>query len=345
MASILETMLKEKKGDEIVKLDAVKIVEDLFRDLMDREKDVLVRRFGLGGDKKETLERIGQIHQLTRERVRQIESSSLKKIKKLETFVTSLTVLKQAVGELLEDHGGLMRKDYLLDILTVFCLEIVNEDHEGVSEKERVLYRNHFDFIMSKMLSEEFDLLSDSEKFNSSFKLKDKDTEAFESLADDLLAKVDNLKKTLNTEELVDLLKQLDSYNKYQEQLQSGNSSNIFEVFKSEAFPDKAEIINNNKVLYSLMQAVKNIERNKFGHWGIADWQEVKPKTINDKIFLILKNAGEPLHFTEIAKRINEIKFDKKMANPATVHNELILDQRYVLTGRGMYGLKEWQNR
>jgi len=91
------------------------------------------------------------------------------------------------------------------------------------------------------------------------------------------------------------------------------------------------------------MQAVKNLEQNKYGDWGIADWQEIKPKTVNDKIYLILKHEGKPLHFTEIANKINEIKFDKKKANAATVHNELILDGRYVLISRGTYGLKEWQ--
>ena len=48
------------------------------------------------------------------------------------------------------------------------------------------------------------------------------------------------------------------------------------------------------------------------------------------------------MHFAEIADRINKIEFDKKKANAATVHNELILDNKYVLVGRGLYGLKEW---
>ena len=48
------------------------------------------------------------------------------------------------------------------------------------------------------------------------------------------------------------------------------------------------------------------------------------------------------MHFTEIANKINKISFDKKKANAATVHNELILDKKYVLVGRGLYGLNEW---
>lgn len=343
MESIFETLIEEKRGEEASKLDAISIVSSLFGDLMDREKDVLVRRFGLNGDKKETLEKIGKIHQLTRERVRQIESSSLKKIKKLDSLEENLAVLKEVVETLLDQHGGLMRRDYLLDILTVACLEIIDGKKEN-DEKERSTYRNHFDFLLSRVLNNDFELLSESEKFNSSLKLKETSTEHLEALAEDLMAKIETFKKTLSTEELLQLLKDLDSYNQYQEKLKKEKEVDLFKILKSQTFPDKAEIINSNKILYSLMQAIKNLERNKFGYWGIASWHEIKPKTINDKIFLVLKNAGEPLHFTEIARRINEVGFDKKTANPATVHNELILDNRYILTGRGMYGLKEWNN-
>ena len=59
-------------------------------------------------------------------------------------------------------------------------------------------------------------------------------------------------------------------------------------------------------------------------------------------IYLVLKKSGKPMHFTEIAKAINDTKFDEKIAYPATVHNELILDKRFVLVGRGVYALREW---
>ena len=39
---------------------------------------------------------------------------------------------------------------------------------------------------------------------------------------------------------------------------------------------------------------------------------------------------------------INEAAFDHKQANPQTVHNELIKDERFVLVGRGLYGLVDW---
>jgi DUF2075 family protein len=59
----------------------------------------------------------------------------------------------------------------------------------------------------------------------------------------------------------------------------------------------------------------------------------------------VLKYYDKAMHFTEIAEKINEIKFDKKIANAATIHNELILDDRYELVGRGLYGLKTWREQ
>jgi len=344
MENLLEKMIKEEKSEELARLDAINIVNSLFSELLDREKDILSRRFGLKGDKGETLEKIGTLHKLTRERVRQIEAASIKKIKKLETLESSLAVLKETVQGLLNEHGGLIRRDYLLDILTVMALELNNENsvNDPDYEKNRASYRNHFNFLISKLMGDDLEIVENHDQFNPSFKLKTEEVGHLEELADDLLKKVETLKKTYTTEELLDLLKKLDSYNKHQVKLGLGGQSDISPVFKSQVFPDKADLINNNKILYSLMQAVKNLEQNKYGEWGIAGWEEIKPKTVNDKIYLILKHEAKPLHFTEIAKRINEMKFDKKTANAATVHNELILDDRYVLISRGTYGLKEW---
>lgn len=341
MENILEQMVKEEKRDEITHLNAVNIVNNLFSELLERERDVLSRRFGLNGGKSETLEKIGQMHRLTRERVRQIESASIRKIKKLESLESYLGLLKTTIAKLLEEHGGLVSRDYLLDILTVYTLEIGSNGTEA-DDDTKSLYRNHFDFLISKLLEDDLELVKNSDKFNPSYKLKSYETDYLEELAEDLINKIDNIKKTLTTEELLEMLKSLDTYNKYHEKI-NNSSSDITKVFKSKTFVDKGEIINQNKILYSLMQALRNLERNKFGYWGRADSHEIRPKTINDKIYLVLKNEKKPMHFTEIASKINEIKFDNKKANPATVHNELILDNRYVLTGRGMYGLKEWQ--
>jgi hypothetical protein len=345
MDNLLEKIIKEKKEQELIRLDGVSIVNSLFTELLDREKDILSRRFGLKGSKGETLEKIGSLHKLTRERVRQIESASIKKIKKLEKLEESISTLKEVVQGLLSEHGGLIRRDYLLDILTVICLEIngTSSGSEAEQETDRQSYRNHFNFLISRLMNDDLELVDSSEHFNPSFKVKDAEVGHLSELAQDVVGKVDGLKKTLKTEELIDLLKKLDSYSKHQSKLDPATKSDISQIFESQIFPDSAALINDNKTLYSLLQAIKNLEQNKYGEWGMAQWSEIKPKTVNDKIYLILKHEGKPLHFTEIAKKINGMKFDKKTANAATVHNELILDNRYILVSRGTYGLKDWQ--
>ena len=49
--------------------------------LDEREKDVLMRRFGVGYDEEETLADVSAKYGISRERVRQIEVSALRKLK------------------------------------------------------------------------------------------------------------------------------------------------------------------------------------------------------------------------------------------------------------------------
>ena len=56
-------------------------VESALRSLDEREKDVLILRFGLLDGVQRTLEEVGQHFNLTRERVRQIEMKALKKLR------------------------------------------------------------------------------------------------------------------------------------------------------------------------------------------------------------------------------------------------------------------------
>src|SRR5665811_1865718 len=154
MENILEKIIQEK-GTENTRLDAISIVSNLFSELMDRERDVLTRRFGLKGEKGETLEKIGGLHKLTRERVRQIEAASIRKIKKLHNLEEYISNLKSTVHQLMAEHGGLIRRDFLLDILTVIALEMRSDKNEGHSVSDEILrqsYKNHFDFILSQLM-------------------------------------------------------------------------------------------------------------------------------------------------------------------------------------------------
>lgn len=338
--SILDQIISNQQAEAVARLDAVEIITNLFNELDKRERDVLISRFGLrAAGEKEILEKIGQRHKLTRERIRQIETAGLKRLGQIESSAGYLNGLKNIIINLLEEHGGLMEKEYLFNNLVNFSIGGVKD---GVNE---IKYKRHFDFLISKLLSDEFAIISGSEYFKESFKLKYRSLEHLEALAKELLEKIQEIKKIFTTEELINLAKGLLAYKSNQEKFSSSGNLDISETLTSGSFKESAEVINGNKVIYSILVAAKKIEQNKFGFWGISDWREIKPKTINDKIYLILKNSGQPLHFAEIADRINQINFDEKKAHAATVHNELILDEKYILVGRGLYGLREWGYR
>ncbi len=84
----------------------------------------------------------------------------------------------------------------------------------------------------------------------------------------------------------------------------------------------------------------KRLGKNPLGEWGRMDSPHVRIKNTRDFAYLTLKRHGSPMHFTEVAKGIERL-FGRE-THPATTHNELIKDGRFVLVGRGLYALKEW---
>jgi hypothetical protein len=101
-----------------------------------------------------------------------------------------------------------------------------------------------------------------------------------------------------------------------------------------------AEEYRTEEILTRWLKLSKTIGKNQLNEWGKSDSPHIKARGIKDYAFLVLRKAGKPLHFRDVAKEINKL-FDKE-AHIATTHNELIKDSRFVLVGRGMYGLREW---
>jgi hypothetical protein len=94
--------------------------------------------------------------------------------------------------------------------------------------------------------------------------------------------------------------------------------------------------------IQAVLSVCKDMGTNIYGRVGLSAWPEIRPKGVRDKAYLVMKKAAKPQHFTDIAKLINQAKFDAKKVNVQTVHNELIKDKRFVLVGRGLYALTEW---
>jgi RNA polymerase primary sigma factor len=92
----LQDLIKDEVSpspyDRVLTTEISQRLADILDTLTAKEALVIKMRFGLGGAKESTLEEIGSIMGITRERVRQIESQALKKLrypdrlKKLQTL-------------------------------------------------------------------------------------------------------------------------------------------------------------------------------------------------------------------------------------------------------------------
>ncbi len=285
-------------------IDLESIVKVLFAGLTDRETGVIGGRYALDGGRIKTLEEIGKHYGVTRERIRQVENATIKKLKNSEVLGKVIEPVKNVIRNLLLEYGGVMHEQYLVDRLVA--------DAEAGDVKKNILI-----FLLRNFTQDSFNCHKEHDKMYCSWRLKHVDDQFVEKTLDVLHEIFDSMSDPMQKTHIEERLS------------------------KTRHFNENKDKVTNNFLL-SLLELSKLIEKNVYGEWGKANWPTVTPKKINDKIYLVLKKEGHPMHFTDIARRINEVFKDKKKAHPATVHNELILDQKYVLIGRGMYALKEW---
>lgn len=278
--------------------DYNELVQKILKQLPERSRKIIMRRFGLNkSGRNESLASIGQSYGVTRERIRQIESDSLKRIKK----ATDSSELKKEIEKIedffdkqLEQFGGVRKEEDLIapfdsqtkkQILFLLRLTDKLKRDKGSKYLYPFWYNNYQKACSAKKLV--FELV---EKFKQEGKIK-----SFEELLKE--------KKGLTKEALT-------SYLGISRQIrQSADSQKI----------------------------------------GLASFSEINPRTVKDKIVLILEKQKKPLHFNEITNLMNILNEEMEKKNnrslklhPQTVHNELIRSNEFVLVGRGLYALKDW---
>jgi len=82
LGDLLEQTVLPDTDERILRESFMRALGDALAELPDRERNVLELRFGLRDDQPKTLREIGEILDLSRERVRQIESRALNKLRR-----------------------------------------------------------------------------------------------------------------------------------------------------------------------------------------------------------------------------------------------------------------------
>ena len=272
-----------------------KVNKALLSVLSKKNRDIMERRFGLFGRKqRQTLEEIGGIYGITRERVRQIEEASLKKIKKSSAFAENQKTVFAVKSEI-EKTGGIVEEEKFL-----------NDFSPNKSD------RNHLVFLLR--LIDEASYSRADNKFKGYFTINPQFSEKIKEVLIGFGGELQKENEVLGEKE-------------------------IAEKFGNFVKGKIAFLISKN-VLISWLGLANFIGKNQFGEWGPSSSIHISPRGSRDFAYLILKKENKPLHFREIAEKI-ERHFSRK-AHFQTVHNELIKHPNFVLVGRGMYALKDW---
>ena len=119
-------------------------------------------------------------------------------------------------------------------------------------------------------------------------------------------------------------------------------AAELFRILKARAREVLGAVPSNPDLLESYLSISKLIGQNPYGEFGLVSWPTIRPRGVRDKAYAVILKTGKPMHFREVATAITRSGWSVKRAHPQTVHNELIKDPRFVLVGRGLYGLAEW---
>ena len=280
------------------KLNIRPYVDRVLRQLPDRNRDILASRFGIGKNTRETLESIGRRYNITRERVRQIEEASLAKLRTFMEF-DELEPIFEQIAAYLEDKGGVLREDQLLDTLV---------PRSQASHLSLVLH-----------LGNNFTPFKETDDYHAVWATSEEQAQTVRSILEDVTTALHKRHTPVEEEELYSLLQEKATERGH-------NCTNVQEVSDH-------------------IQISKIIAKGPFGKHGLAHWPEINPRGVRDKAYLVFEVTSAPLHFRDIASKIDQLGLPKKSqrnTHPQTVHNELIKDDRFVLVGRGMYALVKW---
>lgn len=305
-----ESILDKVRESQKTAHTPAEIIQEIIEKVLDeREQHIVRERYGLG-EKALTLDAIGKKLSITRERVRQIAKQAISKLAGSKD-TTDIRTLDMAVKDFLENTGGVREQE-------AFLTEYFEDLFDEIQAAYLLFFLEHLSDVAVKAPFKK-----------PSWQLRGAPVHLHEVLEKHICEHLEKHADPRHINDIHESLGDHEGYNQWQQEF-------------LKAVPHMPENIDWPRVVAAYLELSEAVSSNPFEEWGSVKSPLVRPRRMADKIYLVLKKHGEPLHFNEITERINELNFDAKKAYSPTVHNELILDKRFVLVGRGIYALSEW---
>jgi len=86
LREFIEDINSPNPYEEALHNDLKFLIKNLFKILSHKEKEILMKRYGLNEERPRSLEEVGKTYSVSRERVRQIELRAMRKLKQLSRF-------------------------------------------------------------------------------------------------------------------------------------------------------------------------------------------------------------------------------------------------------------------
>ncbi len=260
----------------------------------DRDKTIIIKRYGFYTGERDTLEEIGKSLNITRERVRQIQNKMLSRMRHPST--KSRERLKELMIKACFDNGGMItdrEADKLIPPL------IRNSSIDGSSFLDLLA---DIGWIQKHGAGDVFFYSPNSTDY------------VLSELMEKIISVLKVAKQLLSLDEVLERL------------YYTGDKNSIMRdiVAKCCVSDPRIEQAGEKYTLYS----IPGHKQDKWAHY----------------MSKVLEQSGEPLHFTEIAGRVNDLisSSDQKIEQ-RRVHAILIQNHQFAHTGTwGMYGLTKW---
>lgn len=333
------------------------LVENLLIVLSDKEKYIIKNRFALETKSKQTLEEIGQHFGVTRERVRQIEKTALRKLER-NAQNTNIKILTEFAKALLEKEGGLAAdehfKELLLKILPNITTQELQDLHLALSLDSDIHFESNTlqsnpywrtskfnDSFVGKIGAAGIKVLSKNKHVLPVDKLAEKINEANESSL--TVNQVTNVLRIIKEFKLTDQGVGLYSWRHINPRTLRDKITFIFTREKKPMHFEKlAQLIKENEFDQKNVnvQAVHNelIRNDNFiligrGIYALKEWG-YKTGTVSDVITEILAD-GVPRSRDEITKAV----LDQRHVKTITIYLNLKNKAQFLRVGRDKYTL------